>query len=804
MEVTPIDIQLIKQRINCIQYAQRIGLSVSKPGDRCISPLRQGAKNKTSFVVYEEFFYDFGAALGGDVIEFCSYYAHDGNRGAAIRELAAITGVETSQDQEWVDYTHHMNAMTAYYHAALTDADRAYLHSRGIQDADIDRLKIGRVTDGHLRGRLFLPYFSSGGDPYVCYYATRVLPESAFPDSKYMKQKRDEHCQHVPWGLHTLSRDGDTLVIAEGYFDAASFEVSGYPVLSAITGHFSKDQLPTVLSAARSFKRVFLVYDNDPTSHAGEKFTQRMARILLRHRIPFIIGTVPAPYHDISDYYAAGNALEPLIVNAQDGLHYLISRITEFSELEQFCYSVCRHIKRTQLEELFTAIIKSERFNDRAVKSLYKSCTTAPPETIVADEIIRDHQLKFIHGVGFYEYSSGYWQHRLDGQIRNYVDDTLGEFATAQRVAAITRLVADRTLSTGEFNTKPVWNFINGTLELDTGVFRDHNPGDMCSIQASYPYDPDATCPHWEQFIRDIMDDRPVEMELLQFIPAYVLFQDNPHEKIFYLTGEGANGKSRYTMILRKLFEPSVTNLTPREFTQKFDLIRLRDSVLNIAGEIRSDLSRSEESLKAISSGETISACYKGKDVIEFEPRAKLLFAGNGKLTSEDTSDGLARRLIIVDFPMRFVEIPRRPNERLVDIHLMDKLLPELSGIFNWVYRGYQLLRTVGYFTMTNNQVEMVQEFKRSSNPVLSFWEEQFTTHPPELENKQLYSDYRAWCAEAGVAPLGRNTFLTEFTNVSAEVYTKTAWTVRRDGQPKRILGYKLLQSSESTQKLHS
>lgn len=794
------DIVKIKERINCVALAQQLGLPISKAGDRCVSPLRTGATNKTSFHVEDQFWFDFGDSRGGDVIDLLAELKYSGDKGAAIRELAKITGVEDDNKHSgnWVQYTQNLCNQIAFWQTKLTSDDRAYLHSRGLTDQTIETLKIGRTEEG----RLSIPYFKNG---YVAYYCTRYLPGGAYPESKYRKMRRDDLCEHIVWGLDSLSREGDTLIIAEGAFDAISFYQENFPVISAITGHFSREQLPTVLSVAKQFRRVFIVYDDDSkTSNAGEKFTQRMARILLRHRIPFVIGTVPAPYHDISDYYAAGNALEPLIVNAQDGLHYLISRITEFSELEQFCYSVCRHIKRTQLEELFTAIIKSERFNDRAVKSLYKSCTTAPPETIVADEIIRDHQLKFIHGVGFYEYSSGYWQHRLDGQIRNYVDDTLGEFATAQRVAAITRLVADRTLSTGEFNTKPVWNFINGTLELDTGVFRDHNPGDMCSIQASYPYDPDATCPHWEQFIRDIMDDRPVEMELLQFIPAYVLFQDNPHEKIFYLTGEGANGKSRYTMILRKLFEPSVTNLTPREFTQKFDLIRLRDSVLNIAGEIRSDLSRSEESLKAISSGETISACYKGKDVIEFEPRAKLLFAGNGKLTSEDTSDGLARRLIIVDFPMRFVEIPRRPNERLVDIHLMDKLLPELSGIFNWVYRGYQLLRTVGYFTMTNNQVEMVQEFKRSSNPVLSFWEEQFTTHPPELENKQLYSDYRAWCAEAGVAPLGRNTFLTEFTNVSAEVYTKTAWTVRRDGQPKRILGYKLLQSSESTQKLHS
>ena len=201
------DIQLIKSRINCVTYAQRVGLPIREAGDRCISPLRDGAKNETSFVVYDDFYYDFASGAGGDVIELCAAYAHHGDRGAAIRELATITGVtsnNTEQSEEWLEYTKQLNTKTAYYHTQLTDSDRQYLYSRGLSDDDISRLMIGRVTDGTLKGRLFLPYFS-GYAGYVCYYATRAMPDSTFPDNKYMKQKRDEHCQHLPWGLQTLT-----------------------------------------------------------------------------------------------------------------------------------------------------------------------------------------------------------------------------------------------------------------------------------------------------------------------------------------------------------------------------------------------------------------------------------------------------------------------------------------------------------------------------------------------------------------------------------------------------------------------
>lgn len=790
------DVSIIKNRITCVEYAKHIGLPISNAGDRCVSPLREGAKNKTSFVVFDDFFMDF-ADTGGDVIEFCARYAHNGDRGAAIRELAQLTGVaplENDNTGNWMDYTRNRNAQTAYYHAQLLPSDFEYLHSRGLKDEDINRLMIGRVSDGPLKGRLFLPYFNSG---YVCYYATRAMPGGAYPENKYMKQKKDSFCQHVPWGLQTLNRNKNILIIAEGYFDAVSFEIEGYPVLSAITGSFSKSQISTVLSCAKMFEKTLIVYDNDPETHAGEHFTKRMAEIFLKSHIPFVVGTVPAPYHDISDYYAANGpgSLQPIVAAAQDGLQYIVGTFTDFQDLERFCYSISRHIKRTALDELFSTITRLERFNDRAIKTLYKSCTTAPPENIVADEIIAAHQLIFLHGVGFYEYEHGVWNRRIDGQIRRYADAAYGEFSTAQRVIAVTKLVADRTLNNNvSFNTKPLWNFVNGTLELDTGVFREASPNDYCSIQTAYPYDPEATCPNWENFIATIMDHRPVEMEILQFIPGYVLFQDCPHEKIFVLTGGGSNGKSRYTMMLEQLFGPdNVTNLVPRDFTQKFDLIRLRDSVLNIAGEIKSNLATCEEPLKMAASGERLSACYKGKDVIQFTPRAKLLFATNGQLSSGDTSDGLARRLIIVDFPMRFVNNPSQPNELPMDINLMDKLLPELPGIFNWAYAGYKLLKTVGYFTETANQKQLLQEFRRASNNVLQFWEETFVdadNYPPELSNQQLYSDYRTWCVGAGETALNNIQFGIEFKKVSSDRYEKFEKSVRKNGKPVKLKGY--------------
>lgn len=769
------DTSLIKQRISCVDVAQRCGLPIQRSGDRCVSPLRQGASNQSSFCVDDDFWYDFGDSRGGDCIDLLAELRYSGDRGAAIRELATLTGVTDSNPRSdaWITYTQNLCNQIAYWHTQLTPEDYDYLHSRGINDDTVTALKIGRTANG----RLSIPYFKNG---YVAYYCTRHLPGGAYPESKYRKQTRDDYNEHVPWGLETLSRDGDTLVIAEGAFDAISFYQENYPVLSAITGFFSKSQIPTVLAAARKFKRVFIVYDDDSrTSNAGAKFTMRMSELLTRNRIPFIVGTVPT-YHDVSEYYAAGGDLARIIENAEPGIQYIASRITEFSELEKFVYTVARHTKRTAMDELMSALQATRRWNDAALKTLFKAATTAPPETIVADEILRDHQLIYIPSVGFYEYDNGVWTKHPDDRVKSYADKTLGEFATYQRIHAIAGLLKTRALRSDiTFNAKPVWNFINGTLELESGVFRDHNPTDYCSIQSSYPYNPEATYDAWTRFIDDVTAGDPMAAELLQLIPGYTLMHDSRFEKGFILSGNGSNGKSKYLEILRRLFidanGATVSHLTPRALLDKFRLIQFRESIINIAGEIRSDLRDVEELIKSIISGEPQSACYKSKDFVTFTPRTKLIFATNSQLSSGDTSEGLTRRLIMVDFKVSFVDNPdpNDPYQRQKDVNILDSLTQELNsgGIFNWAYEGYKLLRAVGYFTETNDQAELLQDFRRSSNPILVFWEDTSHGYSDSFTNMEIYRDYLQWCSDNGERPSNANTFHREFKKVSSHHY---------------------------------
>ncbi len=754
------DISQIKNRISCVDFAQRNNLPITKSGDRCVSPLRKGATNKTSFIVYDDFFFDFGSGEGGDVIDFAAKLLFNDDKGKAIKHLAEITGVnlETTHNQSWIKYTQNLCNKIQLYHEKLTDADRQYLYQRGITDDTINRNKIGRTPEG----RLMIPYWKNG---YVCYYATRYLSGGKYPEQKYKKMAIDDYNDHTVWGLHTLDRNPnrDLLIIAEGAFDALSFEQENYSVISAITGHFSREQLPVFLSIAKSFKKVFLVFDNDSITHAGEKFTIKIAQILTENRIPCVVGTVPVIYKDVSEYYADGNDLSIIINNAVDGIEFLASKITDRNEFNAFARRVCRYMSKPDVDMFFKSVAQNTNFDPDWIKALCKDCKTPPLDKTIADEVTTTHKLLYNEKISFFEYNGTYWNSKTDTEIASYIKNALGPYATGPKIASILKVIKSDVVTNKLFNVSPVINFINGTLEIEPEIkFREHRAEDCCTYCLDYPYNKSAKSPEWVEFLDTVTNHDDKKICLLQELSGYVLFPDNRLQKCAVLIGSGANGKSVFLNVLTRIFgSANVSNVEMSSLSQDFQVIQLMNSMLNISAETRTNVAGAESKFKQITAGDEISACYKGKDYITFRPRAKMFLACNEYVKSSDTTEGWTRRFCFVDFPMHFVEQPNpdNPEELPIDRNIENKLTSQkqLSAIFNWVLQGYEMLKICGYFTEPDDQKAITEEFKELSNPLIEFAKE--IEIDISISNNQLYLKYKDWCDESGHNSLARNTF---------------------------------------------
>lgn len=760
------DVKQIKARINCVDLANKLGLPIRHDGDRCVSPLRSGAKNSHSFAVHEAFWQDYGSGMHGDVIDLQALMCEDGDRGKAIYHLAQMVGVPSDENtQIWRDKTQAMCSEIQTWHENLTPEAYNYLHSRKIKNSTIDKLRIGYRMD-----RVIIPYYKNG---YPVSWIGRSLNGV---EPKYFKMKFDEDAERVPWGLDTLNRttpSGEqkrSVYIAEGTFDALSLWQEGYCVLASMGGHFSKEVQEQVLAICKDFKEVILAFDNDD---AGKGFTWDLAQDLVKNHIYFSVLDIPKPCKDISDYYMQNGTIAS--IPKIEGLDYLAQNITDKELLRKVGRTLSTTLDSAEMLSFWSKVDKYRHFDSVWLKETQNMIRKAPSEPYIVEEICNNHRLIYLQNVGFYEYSDiGRWERKPITQIESYIAKELGVFASGNKINSIKGLLKPEVLYTGELDKKPLMNFTNGTLDLTTGEFRDFSSNDMMSIQLPYAYLPDAECPIWEKFIEQVTDGDRVKQENLQFLTGYILFENCPHEKIFVLTGNGGNGKSRFTMILEKLFgKENVTNLTPQGLIQDFERVHLRSSMVNIAGEIKSNFKGAEEVMKQVASGETIRACYKGQDFISFQPRCKLIFACNGQPSSTDTSEGLFRRLKIINFPCRFVANPnpRNPLEKPIDTNLSAKLETELSGIFNWAYEGYRTLKRIGYFTENEEELALKKQFMERSNPVKSFFRD-WLQEGYETRNRQdLYVDYNNWCTKNGHLPCGNDKFYALFSVESQGIY---------------------------------
>ena len=741
------DLTTIKSRITCVEYARRQGLPINKDGDRCVSPLRRGADNKSAFTVRKDFFYDFVSGQGGDVIDLCALLVHDGDRRAAIYDLAKLTGVAPEAMPDWVKSTQNLNNLIQRWHENLTGTIRTYLHDRRITDETIAQLKIGYTgngePDGYCAKRISVPYWKNG---YIYSYVARASQVGQTP--KYLKRRNDDLSDRAaPWGLHTLSRSDKPLVIAEGAFDALSFYQEGYPVLATMGGYFSKEQLRTVVATAKNYDKVYLTFDADSP---GAEFTIQLAKILFSHHVQFYISAIPKPHKDVSDYYTANGDLQTLLSQAEDGISVLCQQTTDESEFKDLAYNASKFLDSPEIAKLFTSARKAEHFDPAWLAAVEKNCNRPPSEDVIAKQVIKTHELLYLENVGFYEYVSGVWKRIEDTQVMAYIGEELGRYRTGAKLSSVLKIIKTDTLTDQTFDRNPVFNFINGTLELsDPPIFREHRKDDLCSVRADYSYDAKATSPEWDKFISEISGNDPKRAQQLQEIAGYILFSDCSLERLFVLQGSGGNGKSIFLNMLQAVYgKENTSNVTVTGICADFQRIYLSTSLLNVALEIKSNLSGAEEYLKEIASGETISACYKGKNFINFNPRCKLLFATNGQLRSGDTSYGLLRRMCIVNFTQQFVDYPSKPNEHKRDTELQSKLLKNLPAIFNWCLEGYIILRRTRSFTEMEDEAAAKQDFMEASNPLITFLKD--VEPQGRISKSQLYQQYVDWCDEAG------------------------------------------------------
>ena len=87
-------------------------------------------------------------------------------------------------------------------------------------------------------------------------------------------------------------------------------------------------------------------------------------------------------------------------------------------------------------------------------------------------------------------------------------------------------------------------NLENGTLNLRRGELRPHRREDLITKLAQVSYDPQATCPVWDSFLKRVLAGDDQLIHWVQKAVGYSLTGDAREQCLFIAYGLGANGKS--------------------------------------------------------------------------------------------------------------------------------------------------------------------------------------------------------------------------------------------------------------------
>ena len=298
-------------------------------------------------------------------------------------------------------------------------------------------------------------------------------------------------------------------------------------------------------------------------------------------------------------------------------------------------------------------------------------------------------------------------------------------------------------------------NFSNGIFDIDTGLMSPHTPEAGFRYVLPYGYDDRAECPKFDQFMRDITcDSTGLEDVLMEYV-GYA-FSGDPcwdHHALM-LVGVGRNGKSTFTRVLEALAgDGTYSNLTLRELKSEVSCYRLEGKLFNVSEESSSNALRDSSVFKNLVSGGSITVKKLYHQPYTVKNRAKLIFACNEFPQSDDRTDALYRRLIIVPFSNKF------EGENL-DSRMEDKLRTELPGIFNRVIAGYRRMIKTGGFSDSKEIRQQLEIYEEENDAVLGFFQDEldivpFSLTAPYTAKKDIYQAYRFYADGVGEKPLG-------------------------------------------------
>ena len=326
--------------------------------------------------------------------------------------------------------------------------------------------------------------------------------------------------------------------------------------------------------------------------------------------------------------------------------------------------------------------------------------------------------------------------------------------ASAKTVMAVERLAkSDRrhAATVDQWDTDPwLLNTTGGTIDLRTGVTREHRPGDHITKMTAVA--PGGECPLWHDFLAKVTAGDADMQAFLKRMAGYCLTGSIREHALFFAFGTGGNGKGVFLNTLTGILADYATIASMDTFTASqsdrhpADLAMLRGARLVTAQETEEGRRWAEARIKALTGGDPITARFMRQNFFTYSPVFKLLIAGNHRPGLRGVDEAIRRRLNLLPFT---VSIPASDR----DHNLPDKLRQEWPGILAWAIEGAAEWQEDGLCApaaVTAATAEYLDAEDALASWLAECCKADERQNAPPLPSSLFYSSWRSWAELAG------------------------------------------------------
>lgn len=349
-----------------------------------------------------------------------------------------------------------------------------------------------------------------------------------------------------------------------------------------------------------------------------------------------------------------------------------------------------------------------------------------------------------------------------------------------QEVLSYLSLIVDKESGIADAN---LIAFNNGVLNIATNEFNEFSPEYIITNKIPYNYNADAKSELLEKVMTKLScGDENVYKLLLQAV-GYCFYRRNELRKSFFLLGEKRNGKSTFLdMVATLLGEDNTANLDLCEIGDRFRTAELTGKLANIGDDINDEWISNTAVFKKVVSGDTVTVERKGKDPYKLKSFAKFFFSANSlpRLGRGKDSRAVLDRLVIIPFNAKFTK-DDPDYDPFIKYKLRDKSVME--ALIAMAVPALKDVLIEQEFIQSDKAVKTLEEFEKSNNPILEFFEELSASDYLNEPIKSVYQIYNVFCLSNNLQAISA----IEFQKQMKKEFNLSIKTIDDNGKKVRI-----------------